>query len=80
MENIWYSIYHSRVIIADLTYQNPNVMYEIVIAHTLGKDTILIYQRGSVNDKFPFDLAHKLIIGLSDAYTKSNTRTTEKSI
>jgi len=33
-------------------------MYELRIAHALGKDTILIYQLGSANDKFPFDLAH----------------------
>ena len=36
---------------------NPNVMYELGMAHTLGKETILIYQRGG-DIQFPFDLAH----------------------
>ena len=43
--------------IADLSGLNPNVMYELGIAHTIGKETILIYQRGG-EVKFPFDLAH----------------------
>lgn len=43
----------SRVVICDLTNKNPNVFYETGIAHTLGKDTILITQ--SVDD-VPFDL------------------------
>lgn len=58
MEDIWRSIYRSRVIIADLTDTNANVMYELGIAHTLGKDTILIYQKGDTDNKFPFDLAY----------------------
>ena len=32
-------------------------MYELCIAHTVGKDTIIIHQRRP-NLKFPFDLAH----------------------
>lgn len=36
-----------------------NMMYELGIAHTVGKETILIYQRGRGKDpKFPFDLSH----------------------
>jgi hypothetical protein len=34
-------------------------MYELGIAHTIGKDTILMYQNKSGEAvKFPFDLAH----------------------
>lgn len=43
----------SRVVICDLSEKNPNVFYEAGIAHTLGKEVILITQ--SVND-VPFDL------------------------
>jgi predicted nucleotide-binding protein len=32
-------------------------MYELGMAHTLGKETVLIYQKGEA-PKFPFDLAH----------------------
>lgn len=57
VQDIWKSICEARLIIADLSGLNPNVMYELGIAHTIGKDTVLIYQRGE-NVKFPFDLAH----------------------
>ncbi len=57
IQDIWKSICEARLIIADLSGLNPNVMYELGIAHTLGKETILIYQRGE-GLKFPFDLAH----------------------
>lgn len=43
----------SDLIIADLTGANPNVFYELGVAHTLGKPVILITQ--SI-DKLPFDL------------------------
>lgn len=45
----------SRIVICDCTGRNPNVFYEAGIAHTLGRDVILITQ--SEND-IPFDLRH----------------------
>jgi hypothetical protein len=45
----------SRVVICDCTGKNPNVFYEIGIAHTLGREVVLITQ----NDyDVPFDLRH----------------------
>jgi hypothetical protein len=44
---LWISINQSRVMIADLTRADPAVMYALGIAHTMGRDTILIYQKGS---------------------------------
>ena len=41
-----------------MTNLNPNVMYELGVAHTLGKETILLYQRSAEEIKFPFDLSH----------------------
>lgn len=35
---------HSKIVICDCTGRNPNVFYEIGIAHTLGRETILITQ------------------------------------
>lgn len=55
MHDIWSLIYNSKVIIADCTGKNPNVMYELGIAHTLGKNIVLMTQ--NVND-IPFDLQH----------------------
>src|SRR5258708_13215834 len=45
----------SRVVICDCTGRNPNVFYEIGIAHTLGRDVILITQSEA---DIPFDLRH----------------------
>ena len=53
--NIWDAINAAKVVIADCTNRNPNVFYEIGIAHTLGKPVILIAQN---NDDIPFDLRH----------------------
>ena len=57
IQDVWKSICEARLIVADLSGLNPNVMYELGIAHTLGKDTIITYQKGE-DIKFPFDLAH----------------------
>ena len=70
IQDIWKAICESRVVIADLTNLNPNVMYELGIAHTVGKETILIYQRGGEKDlTFPFDLAHIRRIEYEDSAT-----------
>lgn len=45
----------ARVVICDCTGRNPNVFYEIGIAHTLGRDVILITQNEA---DIPFDLRH----------------------
>ena len=55
MEDIWKSINEARIIISDLTGKNPNVFYETGIAHTIGKEVVLITQ--SMAD-VPFDLRH----------------------
>ncbi len=57
IQDIFKAICEARLVLADLTRLNPNVMYELGIAHTLGKETILIYQKEE-EIKFPFDLAH----------------------
>lgn len=44
IEDIWRGINESKVIIADCTGMNPNVLYELGIAHTIGKDVILLTQ------------------------------------
>jgi hypothetical protein len=45
----------SRVVICDCTGRNPNVFYEVGIAHTLGREVILITQ---ADGDIPFDLRH----------------------
>jgi hypothetical protein len=55
MRDVVALIDRSRIVVCDCTGRNPNVFYEAGIAHTLGRDVILITQ--SSND-IPFDLRH----------------------
>jgi len=45
----------SRVVVCDCSGRNPNVFYEAGIAHTLGREVILITQS---EQDIPFDLRH----------------------
>ncbi len=54
LKDIIQPIYEADVVIADLTGLNPNVMYELGIAHTFNKKTITITQDDL--SKLPFDL------------------------
>lgn len=53
MEDVWQSILKAAIIICDTTGRNPNVFYELGIAHTLGKKVLLLTQN---IDDIPFDL------------------------
>jgi len=55
VEDIWAAISSARLVIADCTDRNPNVFYEIGVAHTIGQPTILLTQRP---EDVPFDLRH----------------------
>lgn len=55
MREIWSAMYAAKLIIAECTGRNPNVYYELGIAHTLGKPVIMLTQ--DVDD-IPFDLRH----------------------
>ena len=53
MEDIYESIVTASIIIADITNKNANVFYELGIAHSFGKDVILLSQG---TEHIPFDL------------------------
>ena len=55
IEDIWRCTNEARIIISELTGRNANVFYETGIAHTIGKEVILITQS---MDDVPFDLKH----------------------
>jgi len=55
IQDIFNLIYRSKIVIADFTNKNANVMYETGIAHTLGKTVIPITQ--ALSD-IPFDMQH----------------------
>jgi hypothetical protein len=63
MEDIWASLNQSGIVIAECTGRNPNVVYELGIAHTLGKKVIIVTQ----NEKdIPFDLQNFRYIKYED--------------
>ena len=47
---------HAKYVIADITYPNPNVFYELGIRHAIRSGTILI--REKVDFSIPFDISH----------------------
>jgi hypothetical protein len=55
MSDIWNAMNACRLVIADCTGRNPNVFYEMGMAHTLGKPVILISQN---REDVPFDIQH----------------------
>lgn len=63
LEDIWSAIYSSRMIVADISAPNENVFYELGVAHTLGKKTIILTQN---IDRLPFDLRTQRIVVYSD--------------
>lgn len=64
IEDIWDNVKKARFLIADLTERNPNVFYELGLAHALNKEVILLTQ--DIND-VPFDLRHFRIIVYQDS-------------
>ena len=54
MERVWQNINTARFAIADCTTKNPNVFYELGIAHTIGKKVFMCAQNRA---DFPFDVA-----------------------
>jgi len=53
VNDIWKFTQDARIVLADLTHKNPNVFYELGLAHALAKPAILITE--SIDD-VPFDL------------------------
>lgn len=55
IEDIWANINRSALVIAEITDNNPNVMYELGICHTIGKEVMMITQAPST---IPFNFRH----------------------
>ncbi len=59
VDQIWNGINSAKVLIAELTKRNPNVFYELGMAHALRKPVVLV---SSNEEDVPFDLQHIRVI------------------
>ena len=59
MDQVWQGINAATVLVAELTTRNPNVFYELGLAHALKKPVVLVSSR---EDDVPFDLQHIRVI------------------
>jgi hypothetical protein len=59
VEQIWEQIEKAKVLLADLTGKNPNVFYELGLAHADRKP--VVFTSGNLDD-VPFDLRHLRVI------------------
>jgi hypothetical protein len=59
LEDIWQSLNAADFVIADITGRNPNVLYELGIAHTLAKPVLILSKEAA---DIPIDLATRRVI------------------
>ncbi len=59
IDQVWRGITEAKVLVAELTSRNPNVFYELGLAHALDKPVVLI---SSNENDVPFDLQHIRVI------------------
>ncbi|MFH0908379.1 MAG: hypothetical protein V1929_06430 [bacterium] len=59
MDQVWRGINSAKVLVAELTSRNPNVFYELGLAHALKKPVVLV---SSNEADVPFDLHHIRVI------------------
>jgi hypothetical protein len=79
MDDIWESIKSCRFVIAELTGKNPNVLYEIGLAHAIGKPVIILTRNA---DDVPFDLKdlRYLFYDINDPFWGVNLKIGIKSL
>lgn len=59
IDQVWAGITAARVLVAELTGRNPNVFYELGLAHALKKPVVLV---ASNESDVPFDVRHIRVI------------------
>ena len=59
MDQVWSGIQAAKVLVAELTGRNPNVFYELGLAHALEKPVVLV---SSNEQDVPFDVQHIRVI------------------
>lgn len=74
MYDVWSMLNTCELVIADCTGRNPNVFYELGIAHTLGKPVIMLTQNIK---ELPFDVVGKRAIEYNITFHQINKLKTQ---
>jgi hypothetical protein len=81
IQEIEEGIKSSRICLAEITLDNPNVWYELGYAFAMDKDVVMVTEE---RQKFPFDIQHRQVIhyktGSPSDYTDLRKNITEKLI
>jgi hypothetical protein len=77
MRDVYSSICFASVIVAELTGRNPNVFYELGIAHEQGKQVILLTQN---MDDVPFDLLSLRVVPYEWKRTSTDAQSLSKKL
>lgn len=56
-------ILHSKLVIVDLSFHNPNVFYELALRHVIGRPIVHLIRR---TDRIPFDIGNFRTIQIDD--------------
>jgi hypothetical protein len=75
IKDIFHLIQESSVLVAELKERNPNVAYELGVAHALGKPVVMVINDAS---QIPFDLKHLRIITYNTSRPKWDVRLAEE--
>jgi len=59
MDQVWGGINAAKVLVAELTTRNPNVFYELGLAHAMKEPVVLVSAK---EEDVPFDLHHIRVI------------------
>src|SRR5262249_2110004 len=59
LDDIWQAIHEADFVIADITERNPNVLYELGLAHALAKPVLIISRNAK---DIPIDLSTRRVI------------------
>lgn len=83
-DEIVQSIQNAAIVVVDISGKNPNVMYELGVAHALRQKSTIILTHDSIAES-PFDIKHFRIIGYENSIAgaeslKKKLRETIKSI
>lgn len=74
IEDIWMDINRAGLVVSEISEPNPNVWYELGLAHALNKPVLLLRKEDVSKSNIPFDIqAHRILIYSPD---KGNLRPT----